>query len=244
VETVGPFTVFVSGAPWPYYARPTLRSGGEITPGWVSEVIVRQRALRQPVAFEWVRETAPGLGDAAAAVGLKVNFVPLLALTGAPHLSEVAGVAVRSLGADDPGLEEALAAVEAGFRAPGTAVGLAGIPERDRLRDTVAARAEFTRGLIRDGHVVFAAAETDDGVIAAGSASPRGRVAELTGIATLPAWRRRGVGAAVTAALAGTVRALGVETVMLSAADDAVARVYERVGFERIGAVGEAGMPS
>jgi N-acetylglutamate synthase-like GNAT family acetyltransferase len=68
-----------------------------------------------------------------------------------------------------------------------------------------------------------------------GSHNPRGRVTELAGIAVLPRARKRGVGAALTAALVEDARARGVETVFLSAQDDAVARVYERVGFVRVG---------
>jgi ribosomal protein S18 acetylase RimI-like enzyme len=72
-------------------------------------------------------------------------------------------------------------------------------------------------------------------VLGGGSHGPRGTTTELTGIAVLPRARRRGVGAAVTAALVEDAHALGVRTVFLSAQDDAVARVYERVGFVRVG---------
>jgi predicted GNAT family acetyltransferase len=39
----------------------------------------------------------------------------------------------------------------------------------------------------------------------------------------------------VTAVLASNARERGVETVFLSASDDAVARIYTRLGFRRIG---------
>ena len=45
--------------------------------------------------------------------------------------------------------------------------------------------------------------------------------------------RRQGLGAAVTAALVEHALGRGIETVFLSAADDDVARVYERLGFRR-----------
>jgi len=57
----------------------------------------------------------------------------------------------------------------------------------------------------------------------------------LTGIAVLPRARRRGLGAAITHALVSDAKVRGVETLFLSARDDAVARVYERVGFVRVG---------
>ena len=59
--------------------------------------------------------------------------------------------------------------------------------------------------------------------------------AEITGVGVLPASRRQGLGAAVTALLARDAVERGVETVFLSASDNAVARVYARIGFREIG---------
>jgi ribosomal protein S18 acetylase RimI-like enzyme len=80
--------------------------------------------------------------------------------------------------------------------------------------------------------------------VGGGSHGPRGEVTELTGIAVLPRARRRGVGAALAAALVEDAHARGVRTVFLSAQDDAVARVYERVGFVRVGTSCIAAPPS
>ena len=65
-------------------------------------------------------------------------------------------------------------------------------------------------------------------------------VAEVVGVATLPTARRRGLGGAVTARLATLALERGLGLVFLSAQDDDVARVYERIGFRRIGTVGLA----
>jgi predicted GNAT family acetyltransferase len=59
----------------------------------------------------------------------------------------------------------------------------------------------------------------------------RGGRAELVGIGTLAAHRRRGYGAAVTAALARDAFAHGAEEVFLSTGDPEALRVYRRVGF-------------
>lgn len=83
--------------------------------------------------------------------------------------------------------------------------------------------------------LAMAAAYDERGVTGGGSHSPRGTTTELTGIAVLPRARRRGVGAALRGALVSDARQRGVHTVFLSAQDDAVARVYERVGFVRVG---------
>ena len=52
--------------------------------------------------------------------------------------------------------------------------------------------------------------------------------------------RRQGLGAAVTSRLVEHAFANGVDLVLFSAEDDAVAAVYERVGFRRIGHAGAA----
>ena len=52
---------------------------------------------------------------------------------------------------------------------------------------------------------------------------------------TLAAERGRGIGSAVTARLAEDARESGATLVVLSAADERVARLYERLGFRRVG---------
>jgi predicted GNAT family acetyltransferase len=51
----------------------------------------------------------------------------------------------------------------------------------------------------------------------------------------VPRARCRGLGAGITAVLAADALRRGLGTVLLSAQDDDVARVYERVGFSRLG---------
>jgi predicted GNAT family acetyltransferase len=65
-------------------------------------------------------------------------------------------------------------------------------------------------------------------------------VTEIVGVATLPVARRRGIGAALTAALVEDAAQRGAATIFLSAGSDDVARVYERAGFRRIGTAGSA----
>jgi predicted GNAT family acetyltransferase len=54
---------------------------------------------------------------------------------------------------------------------------------------------------------------------------------EICAIGTLPSARRRGLALAVTAALTHQARTRGATTVYLCATDDAVARIYTRLGF-------------
>ena len=123
----------------------------------------------------------------------------------------------------------------------GTAVGAAGPAERD------AAAAEVKDDLIaavqdrvRRGVTVGAAAFTDEGIVASGQHQPVGSATEIVGVATLPTMRRRGLAAALTSTLAEHAFSNGVDLILLSAESDAVAAVYERVGFQRIGFAGAA----
>jgi GNAT superfamily N-acetyltransferase len=225
-EEIGPFTLFVSQGPWPYYARPRLGGVPGFTAGDVDAVRARQRALGLPETFQWVHETAPSL---RAAMTLPVIAVPLLILDELPALD---GTKVRLLSADDPLLPVALAVEQVGFRAPGTAVGLEGAPERDAAQIPPPTLA-MVRDRIRAGTSVTAVAETDDGPVAVGTLRPLGDTAEIVAVATLPAARRQGLAAAITGALVQHALAHGIETLFLSAADDDVARVYERLGFRR-----------
>ena len=74
-----------------------------------------------------------------------------------------------------------------------------------------------------------------EGVLAVGTAQRAGDVVEIAGIGTLPAARRRGLGGAVTAELARDALRRGAKLVFLSAGSLDIARVYERVGFRRVG---------
>ncbi|MGN6244928.1 MAG: GNAT family N-acetyltransferase [Motilibacteraceae bacterium] len=243
-EEVGPFTLFVNERPggWPYYARPQL--GLDVAPRHedVEAVRARQRELGVPEALEWVHETTPALLGAARAAGLQVHEHPLLVLAEpAAAPAPAPDVVVRVVPADDPALPAVQAAIHLGFATAGTDVGEPGPAERD-----AAARGDHdaVRAGIRGGTQVLVAAEDVDGPLAGGSHNPRTirrhdgseeLVTELTGIATLPSARRRGLGAAVTAALVADARTRGADLVLLSASDDAVARVYEKVGFRRVG---------
>ena len=64
-----------------------------------------------------------------------------------------------------------------------------------------------------------------------GGHNPVGDVTEIVGVGTVPSARQRGLGAAVTDTLVADAIRRGVEVIFLSADDDDVARVYERVGL-------------
>jgi hypothetical protein len=66
---------------------------------------------------------------------------------------------------------------------------------------------------------------------AASCSPPAVGTAEVAGIGTRPAFRRRGVGAAVTSAVAAAMFEQGAASVWLEFSGDDSRRVYERLGF-------------
>ncbi|MFC7712210.1 GNAT family N-acetyltransferase [Micromonospora lupini] len=244
VEEHGGLVLFVrEGAGWPFYARPRIDATEAPSMADVSSVRERQRELGLPEAFEWVHETSPELLAVARSAGLNVLEAPLMVLDPAalPDPATLSDVPVRVLAADAPDFAADVAARRAvaavAFGAAGTAPGPAGPAERDAAvteLELAALNEERTR--IADGRRISALAGTPtEGALASGMAMRVDDVAEIAGVATLPAARRRGMGAALTATLARELLAAGTGLVFLSAGSDEIARVYLRVGFRRIG---------
>jgi len=242
-EESGPLTLFL-GEPggWVYYARPRLGlvdDGDAVDAVDVAAALARLRELGLPETVEWVQETTPSmLGAVRQEASLTPEELPLLVLPDdaplGPPVALPDGLRVRLLGPDEADAVAAGRAVsEVGFAAAGTDAGDPGPAERDaRLRPP----QRNVMGLLAEGAIRVAVAESEaGGVLAIGRTLPIDGVAEVMGVATLPSARRQGLGAAVTAALVADARAMGVDTVFLTASSAAVARVYERVGFARAG---------
>jgi ribosomal protein S18 acetylase RimI-like enzyme len=232
-EEIGPFTLFVNQGPgWSYYARPSL-AASRFTKAHVQRVRARQRSLGVPEAFEWVAETTPHLAEAAERAGLVVRRFPLM-LLGQVRPVEAAGVQVRlATAVDDLALLDAIGHVA--FDNSGTEVGAPGLEDaRLRVQPDPSAMA-FQRERLRSGRTITAIAFVDDQPVGIGSHQPVGSVTEVVGVGVLPVVRRRGIGAAVTSHLVADAVQRGQRTIFLSAGDATIARVYERVGFERIG---------
>ncbi|MGW0218816.1 GNAT family N-acetyltransferase [Micromonospora chokoriensis] len=243
-EDHGGLVLFVrEGDGWPFYARPRLDAGEPPSLADVASVRERQRKLGLPEAFEWVHETTPDLLAVARSAGLHVLEAPLMVLdpTALPDPATLSDVAVRVLAADSPDFAADVAARRAvaavSFAAAGTATGEAGPAERDAaVTELELAALDEERARIADGRRISALAGTPtEGALASGMAMRVDDVAEIAGVATLPAARRRGLGAALTAALARELLAAGADLVFLSAGSEEIARVYLRVGFRRIG---------
>jgi len=97
---------------------------------------------------------------------------------------------------------------------------------------------ELLRERVASGRTVMMVAVDDGQPVAIGSHQPvevdGAEISEVVGVATLPRYRGRGLGAGLTSALVEHARQTA-DLVFLSAGDDDVARVYERAGFARVG---------
>jgi ribosomal protein S18 acetylase RimI-like enzyme len=243
-EELGPFTLFRSTSPWPYYARPRPGAGQAIEAADLEALRKRCVELDIPLNLEWVVETCPSLSAAAAAAGLEVTEHPLLVLDQADFKPTTAAANCTILPAVESVLREARAVANAAFGDPGTAIGSGGIEDRDAKAAEVSPEMlQFLLHRAQAGYSVTAGAATENGLVASGVHQPVGKASEIVGVATLPAMRRQGFGAAVTSCLAEHAFAMGVTLLLLSAESDAVAAVYERIGFRRIGHAGAAELP-
>lgn len=242
-EEFGSLRLFVRrkpGAPYyggPGHAQPTAEGASAVTAADIARVRARQRELGVPEAFEWLAEVAPALRARIEAAGLPVSERPLMVID--PHhpitqrpVSD--GVKLHVLTADDPALPAALALPRLAFAEQGTAVGSAGHEELSVVADELTKDGTVTsiRPAIRAGHKTIIAALDPDGTpLAVGHYHPAHGTTEIGGIGTLPTARRQGLGAAITTALVNHARDHGVSTIFLAYAEDAVARIYARLGF-------------
>jgi ribosomal protein S18 acetylase RimI-like enzyme len=225
----------VSRGGWPYYARPRLGLAEDVTPDDVSSVLARLEELGLPQSIEWVHDVTPSLRGAAVAAGVEVGDYPLLVLAGEPVVRE-SPVAVRRLTADDPDLASVMASVHVGFGQDDTELGAASVAERDAMASGPDFNVDTMSAMIASGRTVtFGAFDPELGAVGGGSHNPRGDVTEIVGVAVLPAQRRRGIAGHLTWALAADAAQAGVPTMFMSAGSDDVARVYEGVGFRRVG---------
>jgi ribosomal protein S18 acetylase RimI-like enzyme len=221
VVSVGPFTLFFhreTDFPFLSYARPTGPLDSDL-----SEAIAGVRAAfagrGRPCRWEFIQDLAPGLPDALREGGFpEPERYPLMVVTPAAFRpAPVAEAEVRLLRLEDDMMPVAAVAIRA--------FGMDQAPEE--LAVNIWAAME--RGLR------MAAAFVDDVPVAAGVHTPLDGVTELAGIGTLPEYRNRGLGGALSSFLVADAHAQGCECVFLTAGDDAARRLYARIGFQQVG---------
>lgn len=232
VEEIGSLTLFVGNGPWSYYARPRL-GASSVDRRDVERTQERMQELKVPQAFEWVAETTRFMRAALSASRLSIVECPLLVLADQVDVMLPNGVRLFLVGADEPRLAEYLHLAAQAFSETADD----GQPVESTQQPSDAAVAHF-RARIADGRSVLMAATSGERLLAVGSHQPvvvgEECVSEIVGVGTLPDYRGRGLGAAITAALV-TDAQKECSLVFLSAGDDDSARVYERVGFAQVG---------
>lgn len=228
--TVPPFTCYFnpdSPSPWNNYAIPTgvIVSAAELRGPLDALCTLYQQRARQP-RFEFIAEAAPGLAPALAAYGFVEEAQTLLMLctpASQQRLPPVTGLQLAALTVDD-GLALIQELLTVQRRAFGDSTAFPATQE-----EAVTFRRRFATTQLY-------VAQIDGQVVSAASLlPPHAGITEIAGIGTLADYRRRGIGAALTAYAVQQAFAQGLEGVFLTAADAAAGRVYTRVGFHPIG---------
>lgn len=202
------------------YAVPD--DGASPTTGEVAALVAAFRERSRVPRLEYVPQTSPEVEAALLSAGfVPEGRYPLLVCPPASVVDVPVSPDVRvRLVADDPTLWEVARVMNEAFGAPEAT-------EHDvaRLRR------------ILDGGGLVAAAVVESGKVVGGGqlGRPYEGVAEVAGIAVLPAFRRRGIAGAITALLTREGAGAGVGMPFLTPGDDAAARVYVRTGYRQVG---------
>jgi predicted N-acetyltransferase YhbS len=214
----------------------------------VRAAVVLQEGSGLPAGLEWICERSPELAGAARAAGLVVDELPLLVADDPVELLMPNGVRLYLVGADDPALPRYQQVADVAFAHPGgrREIGeeIGHVPPATSAEEVT--RTAVLRERIAAGRTVMMVAVEDGEPVAVGSHQPvevdGSEVSEIVGVATLPRLRARGLGAGLASALTAHARETA-DVVFLTAGDDDVARVYERVGFARLATTGVAEPP-
>ncbi len=223
-----PFTIYFnpdSDSLFANYAIPDTPGEGDLSHAITAlktEFHARQRTPR----LEYLEDFAPDLAEALEANGFVQEIRTLLMVcspAGFRTPPEVPGLSIQPVNGQSP-LEDQRAAVTVQRRAFGS---------DDAPEATVEEATQyFTRWVSQQ---MFLAKLDGQPASVASLMPPYDGIAEIAGIATVSAFRRRGIGAAITAHAARVGFNQGLEAVFLTAMDERAGRVYTRVGFHGIG---------
>ena len=220
---VGPFTIGLSGtttSPYSNYAVPddNARPTADDVAGLIAEFVERSRKPR----LEYLPSASPDVRPALEAAGfVEEGLLPLMTISELVQPPSVPGVELVPAESDDA------------LFAMATALNLAYGESPPTEADVANHKGSRDRG----GFALLARSVSGEPIGGGLVTVPIDGVAELAGIGVVPAWRRRGVAALITARLVRAAHELGVRAPFLMAADDAAASVYTRVGFQLSGRV-------
>lgn len=212
---VGPFLVTINHAEPLRFYNYALPVGASADRDDVERLVTVFREHERLPRLEWIEEIAPQLAGVLAECGFEQELrTPLMACERCSLVQPPtpAGATVAPLADRDLEARDALGRTAFGepARAPGT-------PARDpRVRGCGISAAHVEGEL--------AAVATHSPVIEG--------VSEIMGVATAERFRRRGLGAAVTAAASRAAFAAGAELCVLTPGHDSAQRIYASAGFE------------
>jgi GNAT superfamily N-acetyltransferase len=225
---VPPFTLFFHETdPLPYfnYAIPDSPASGDLTEP-LDRLEAEFHARHRVPRFEFVEACAPRLAAALEAHGFALETRPQLMVC--PRGKERAAAAVSGLEVavleTATALEEFIAFLDVQRRA-------FGLQTAPAPSDEVARNLRETLG---EGFA-FLARIAGEPVATAMIQPPHDGLTELVGVATLEAFRRRGIGGFLSFAAVRAAFDRGVSLAFLSAADERAGRVYEAAGFSPAG---------
>ncbi|WP_330245933.1 MULTISPECIES: GNAT family N-acetyltransferase [unclassified Streptomyces] len=220
---VGPFTVRHNPDWQLKYANYAIPDqGAEPTAADVQALIAAFRERDRMPRLEYLPSGAPAVEPALIAAGFTVeNRAPILACAPGDLLPPKP---VDALVIAEPATD---AEFDAAARVQHHGYGGTGEPE--------GGEAAWLRNAVAGGGV--AALATVDGIPAGagGCSVPVDGLTELAGLAVADTFRRRGIGAALSAHLTTTAFARGCRVVWLEPGDADVERIYAGIGYRRIG---------
>jgi GNAT superfamily N-acetyltransferase len=228
VVSLPPFTLFFHPSdPLPFlnYAIPDVDDGRaleEPLKALRAEFTKRERIPR----FEFVEAFAPALGRALEAAGFVADPAAHLMVADAGTAKPAAPVAdlridVVTKKSHIEEIRRLLFVQRAGF----------GMPDPANVSDADATWFQNSLGEGKGFIAWLGEAPVGGGVLM----SAIDGIAEVSGVATMEEFRRKGIGAAITGAAVRAALDAGVELVVLSAADAKAGRVYESAGFRGFG---------
>ncbi|NUP51376.1 MAG: GNAT family N-acetyltransferase [Catenulispora sp.] len=241
-EPCGPFHIgFDAGNPNPFLNYAVPQSGAAIGAEDIAALVKAFEQRGRTPRLEFAPGGAPGVEEALLAAGFEVQQrLPFMIVTAAelsgPHPIDGVEVLVLDASATDEDLRGVAIAQWEAFGDPEEAHDDAAFDA-----DVAGLRAAVESGkfaVLARGATDGTAAEGEAGVPMAGGTCGLGidGTTEVGGIATRPAFRRRGIGAAVTAALTRhLLEVSGLDCVWLSPAGPDQERLYATVGYRSLG---------
>lgn len=219
VETGGFVAGFTPDTDSPYMNYATPLPGAKPMEQDVAALIgvFRERGLLP--RLEFAPQAAPAVAPALRAAGFGTEAVHEY-LVCTPHTLTVPE-SVDFPRVESPATEEEFAELDAALAEAFGGVFAPSPQGAARLRRTQ-----------RSGGAVRFVRDPEGGIVGGASCSPPAEgTAELSGVGTRPAYRGRGIAAAVTAALTDAMFARGAGSVWLEYSGEGSRRVYERVGY-------------